>query len=273
MPLNPTPLDGRVAAVTGAGRGLGRSIAASLADAGAHVWVLSRNGEELDAVVEQIRMAGGRADAVAVDLQDEQALAQATTRVLSSTPRVDILVNNAGINRKKPVVALESQPDRQLGQPGSASADDVMTDDDWNAILDTHVRASLQLIRAFVPGMVDRGHGRIINIGSSSTIRSANLCAPYQVAKGAMDSLTRALAKEWAAYGVTVNSMAPGHFRTSMTKALHDSPEGQAWLAERIPMRRTGDAAELGALAVHLAGDLASFITGQTIYVDGGETL
>lgn len=95
----------------------------------------------------------------------------------------------------------------------------------------------------------------------------------YQVAKGALDQLTRGLAKEWAAFGITVNTIAPGHYRTSMTKALHDSPEGQAWLRERIPMRRTGDAADLGALAVHLASDLASFITGQTIFVDGGETL
>lgn len=270
MPVDNNSLQDRVALVTGSGRGLGRTIAESLARAGAHVWVVSRNREELDEVVAGIRTAGGSADAAVVDLQDGAALDALRDQVSERTRAVDIIVNNAGINRKKPVLPI---PDDTGTQPGAGPIDLAMSDEDWNSILDTHVRGSLHLIRAFVPQMLAQRHGRIINIGSSSTLRSPDYCVPYQVAKGSLDHLTRGLAKEWAPYGVTVNSIAPGHFRTSMTKALHDSEEGQAWLRQRIPMRRTGDPAELGALTVHLAGDLASFITGQTIYVDGGETL
>lgn len=271
MPVHLNPLEGRVALVTGAGRGLGRSIAGALADAGAHVWVVSRNKDELDTVVTEIRARGGSAESVSADLRDELALDDLRTQVLERTPVVDIIVNNAGINRKKPVIPL---PEENSGnQPGAGPVDLALSDEDWNSILDTHVRSSLHLIRSFAPAMLAQRRGRIINIGSSSTLRSPDFCVPYQVAKGSLEHLTRGLAKEWAPYGVTVNSIAPGHFRTSMTKALHDSAEGQEWLRQRIPMRRTGDPAELGALAVHLAGDLASFITGQTIYVDGGETL
>jgi NAD(P)-dependent dehydrogenase (short-subunit alcohol dehydrogenase family) len=271
MSADKNSLDGRVALVTGSGRGLGRAIAESLSHAGAHVWVVSRNREELDDVVAGIRKAGRRADAAVVDLQDGAALDALRDQVSEQSPVVDIVVNNAGINRKKPVVPV---PDETTGaQPGAGPVDSAMSDDDWNSILDTHVRGSLHLIRTFVPAMLAQRHGRIINIGSSSTLRTPDYCVPYQVAKGSLDHLTRGLAKEWAPYGVTVNSIAPGHFRTSMTKALHDSEDGQAWLRQRIPMRRTGNPAELGALAVHLAGDLSSFITGQTIYVDGGETL
>ncbi|MBD0860489.1 SDR family oxidoreductase [Gordonia sp. zg691] len=264
------PLTGRTALVTGSGRGLGRAIADSLADAGAHVWVVARTEDELSVVLDGIRDRGGTGDIATVDLRSPAELADLTRRVMSATPVVDILVNNAGINRKKPVLPLDTNTAQQ---PGARPHHDAMTDDDWTAILDTHVTASLSLIRSFVPAMLAQQHGRIINIGSSSTVRSPDYCVPYQVGKGALDHLTRGLAKEWAPFNITVNSIAPGHFRTSMTQALHDSEEGQQWLRERIPMRRTGNPQELGALAVHLASDHASFITGQTIYVDGGETL
>jgi NAD(P)-dependent dehydrogenase (short-subunit alcohol dehydrogenase family) len=269
------PLLGRSALVSGAGRGLGRVIATSLAEAGAAVCVVSRNAEELDSLASSINAAGGRALAFTADIRNRGDLDRLRDAVLDQVEVIDILVNNAGNLAKRPVIPLpvDESSGEKVGQPGSGPADVAMTDEEWDSVLDTHVRASLHLIRSFVPGMLTQSRGRLINIASSAVARSANLTVSYQVAKGAMVQLTRALAKEWAAFGVTVNTIAPGQFRTSMTQALHDSPEGQAWLKERIPMRRTGDARELGALVVHLAGDLASFITGQTIFVDGGETL
>ncbi|KRA24667.1 short-chain dehydrogenase [Microbacterium sp. Root61] len=267
------PLTDRTALVTGAGRGIGRSIAVSLAAAGATVVVMARTADQLDVTVAEIEAAGGRAIAAPCDIRDPADVGRAVAAALEVVPGVDILVNNAGNNVKAPVVPLPVAPGTAIGQPGSRPSDLALSDEEWDSVLDTHVRGSIALIRLLVPGMFDRGRGRVINIGSSSVMRASNLTTPYKVAKGAITHLTQSLAKEWAAYGVTVNAIAPGHFRTDMTKALHDSPEGQAWLKERIPMQRTGDTRELGALAVFLAGDLASFITGQVIYVDGGETL
>lgn len=266
-------LNGRTALVSGAGRGIGRAIAQALAAAGARVVILARSAEQVGETVDAIVEAGGQALPAAVDLREPEALDEVADRLLADVGGIDILVNNAGINMKRPFIPLPPLEGAESGQAGSGTLDVGMTDDEWDAIFDTHVRASLHLIRRFVPGMLERRHGRVINIGSSAVARTPNFSGPYKVAKGTLIHLTAALAKEWAEYGVTVNAIAPGHFRTEMSRALHDSPEGQAWLRERIPMRHAGDVGELGALAAHLAGDLSSFITGQVIYVDGGETL
>lgn len=266
-------LAGRRALVSGSGRGIGRAIAVALADAGAEVAILARHADQVADAVAEISARGGRAIGASCDLRSADEVERAVGEVLASFGGVDILVNNAGINAKRPVVALPVDDGESVGQPGSGAAHVAMSDAEWDAILDTHVRASLHLIRQVVPGMLERRWGRVINISSSAVGRSPNLTTPYKVAKGALTHLTYSLANEWAAYGVTVNAIAPGHFRTDMSKALHDSPEGQAWLRERIPMRHAGDVRELGALAVHLSGELSSFITGQLIYVDGGETL
>lgn len=255
--------------VTGAGRGLGRAMAEALAGAGATVYGISRARDELEDLERTCASGPGRVVPVPADVSDAADLDRAATVVLSSAGRVDVLVNNAGNNIKGLMVPL---PTAETAVGASAAAD-AFTRSDWDAIMDTHVRGSVQLINSFVPGMLESQHGRIINIGSSALRRTPRLVVPYQVAKGVMEHLTRALAFEWASHGVTVNMIAPGHFRTSMTKVLHDSVEGQRFLRERIPVGHAGNASELGALVVHLAGDSSSFTTGQTIFVDGGETL
>ena len=271
--MHDAPLAGHTAVVSGSGRGIGRAIAEALADAGATALILARHADQVDEAVDHIRSRGGRALPFVADLRDPATVESAWERLRGQAGDVDIVVNNAGINAKRPFVPLPVPEGETVGQPGSGPASKGMTDEEWDGIFDTHVRASLHLIRLFGPGMLARGWGRVINIGSSAVGRSPNLSGPYKVAKGALMQYTAALAKEWAPYGVTVNAISPGHFRTDMSKALHDSPEGQAWLRERIPMGHAGDIRELGALAAFLSGDLASFITGQMIYVDGGETL
>lgn len=267
-------LDNRTALVTGAGRGIGRAIATALAENGATVIVMSRSRDELESVANTIEAAGGRCVAAPADLRDVTDIERAVRAAEAETGPVDVLVNNAGNNVKAPVVPLPADADDvPVGTPGSRAANEALTDMEWDSILDTHVRGSLALARLVAPGMLDRRYGRIVNIGSSSVARTPGLTSPYTVAKGTIAYLTRALALEWAPYGVTVNAICPGHFRTEMTKALHDSDSGQAWLRERIPMGHAGDIRELGALAVHLVSDVSSFITGQLIYVDGGETL
>jgi NAD(P)-dependent dehydrogenase (short-subunit alcohol dehydrogenase family) len=266
-------LEGRTALVTGAGRGIGRAIAEALAEAGATVVAMSRTEEQLAEVVAAITAAGGRAIAAPADLQDAAGLVRAYEEAVAQVGGIDILVNDAGNNFKRPTVPLPVPEGTAVGQPGSDPADMVMTDENWDAVLDTHVRGAVALARLAVPGMLERRWGRIINIGSTSVARSSNLTAPYQVAKATMTALTMSWAKEWAEYGITVNAIGPGHFRTELTKRLHDSEEGQAWLRERIPMRHTGDPREIGALAVYMAGPLSSYMTGQVVYVDGGETL
>jgi NAD(P)-dependent dehydrogenase (short-subunit alcohol dehydrogenase family) len=264
---------GRTALVTGAGRGIGRSIALALAESGATVIAMARSGDQLDDVVHEIEGKGARAVASVADLRDVADVERALRAAEAEAGHVDILVNNAGTNVKAPVLPLPVERDTPLGTPGSRAADEALRDEEWDSILDTHVRGSLALMRLVAPRMIEARFGRVINIGSSAIGRTPDLTTPYTVAKATLASLTRALAKEWAPYGVTVNAICPGHFRTDMSKALHDSETGQAWLRQRIPMGHAGDLRELGALAAHLAGDLSSFITGQSIYVDGGETL
>lgn len=267
------PLAGRTALVSGSGRGIGRTIAIALAEAGATSVIVARNAGQVEETVADIIGRGGLAIPAPADLTDADAIKAVGAEILERVAGIDILVNNAGINLKRPFVRLPVPDESAVGQAGSGDAGLGMTDDEWDAILDTHVRASMHLARTFVPGMLERRSGRVITVGSSAVARSPDFSGPYTVAKGALMHLTRSWAKEWAPYGVTVNAIAPGHFRTDMSKALHDSPEGQAWLRKRIPMGHAGDVRGLGALAVFLAGDLASFITGQVVYVDGGETL
>jgi NAD(P)-dependent dehydrogenase (short-subunit alcohol dehydrogenase family) len=257
--------------ITGASDGIGKQLAFDVARAGGHVLLVARTRSKLEAVRDEIGQIGGTAFVHPCDLSDMDDIARMADEVVAEHGAVDVLVNNAGNNVKAPVVPLPvDDADEPVGTPGSRAADAALTDAEWDSILDTHVRGSLALTRLVSPAMLERRYGRVINIGSSSVARTPGLTSPYTVAKGTVAYLTRALAKEWAPYGVTVNAICPGHFRTEMTKALHDSESGQAWLRERIPMREAGDVREIGALAAHLASDVSSFITGQLIAINGG---
>jgi NAD(P)-dependent dehydrogenase (short-subunit alcohol dehydrogenase family) len=261
-------LDGRTALVTGGGRGIGRTIALAYAGAGCNVAVAARSEEQLKQVQGEIEALGARGLALVADITDPEEVRSMATAVLEEFGTVDILVNNAGNLIYKPLVPL---PDASLKARWTTPG--PTTDEEWFTTLNTHVSGAFFAMRELVPAMLQNRWGRVINITSAARLRTVPFCASYEMAKGALAALTRSLAYEWAAYNVTVNAIAPGHFHTQMSADLHEIPKSREWMMKRIPMRREGELYELGALALYLASDMAGFMTGQEMLVDGGEFL
>ncbi len=266
--LSELSLHGRRALITGGGSGIGRAIAIALAEAGARVRVGGRRESALTATAEAITAAGGEAVVEVVDVTSESAVSDCAARILESWGGIDIVVNCAGSLLFKPFVPLPGLRPSHL--PDFATP---ISAEQWADILGVHVGGAIAVLRALAPTMLEQRNGRVINVTTASLGRTGRFTTGYDVSKAALAQLTRSLGYEWARFGVTVNSIAPGHFPTEMTQELHESEQGQRYLENRIPMRRTGDVRDLGATAVFLASDRAGFLTGQTLYVDGGESL
>jgi NAD(P)-dependent dehydrogenase (short-subunit alcohol dehydrogenase family) len=187
--------------------------------------------------------------------------------VLDRFGRVDLVVNNAGALLYRPLVPL---PGKEDAFPGF---DRPVSDDEWNGVLEVHLGGAVRMLRAFGPTLLERRYGRVVNVVSNVVRRTVPYCVAYDTAKGALVQLTRSLAREWAPYGVTVNAVAAGHFETAMTRAQFGNEETLRALLRRVPVRRMGEADEFAALVAHLCGEESGFVTGETIGVDGGETL
>lgn len=245
-------LSGRVAVVTGSSRGLGRAIATALADAGAAVCVTSRKRESLPEVVQEIGEMGCEVIGVELDVRKKESIAAMAGKVIEHFGRVDILVNNAGTNIRKP--ALE------------------MTWDDWDTVLDTNLKSVFFCSQALVPHMMKQGWGRVINIGSATSIMGFPNISPYCASRGAIVQLTKSLAVEWGPQGINVNVLGPGWFRTEQTRVLWENEEWMSLMKQRIPNGHIAEPAELCAAAVFLASDAASYVNGALWMVDGGFT-
>jgi 2-deoxy-D-gluconate 3-dehydrogenase len=245
-------LDGKVAVVTGAGRGLGKVAALALAKAGADVALLARSAMELAEVARQIEALGRRALALPTDVTDEHAVEEAAEAVVEDFGRVDALVNNAGIAHAAPLLEL------QLG--------------DLRRLLDVNVVGAFLCARAFGGHMVAARSGRVINVASVAGLAGEPKLTGYCASKGAIIAFSRALAVEWARHGVTVNALAPGYFRTDLNAAALDDPEVGPKIVRQIPLGRTGRPDELGATFVYLASEASAFMTGSVIVIDGGQT-
>lgn len=246
-------LEGRRALVTGGSKGLGKVIALALAQAGADVAIASRTLAECETAANEIHQQTGRkTHAIAADVSRSGEVAGLMAAAQGALGPLDILVNNAGINVRAPA--------------------HEMTERDWDAIVDINLKAPFLCAREVLPGMCQRGWGRILNLGSIMSIVSLPGRSPYAAAKAGVLGLTRTLALECAAKGVTVNAICPGPFATEMNKPLLSDPIKYNEFVSRIPMGRWGELHEVMGAALFLASDASSFVTGTALYVDGGWT-
>jgi NAD(P)-dependent dehydrogenase (short-subunit alcohol dehydrogenase family) len=243
-------LEGKVAVVTGGTSGIGRALSLGLAGAGADVIATARRQQQVDETASAIEAIGRLTLRLASDVCDRASLVRVRDAATDRFGKVDILINCAGRIKRTPTL--------------------TMPEDEWTAILDTNLTGTLRACQVFGKHMLDRGYGRIVNIASLNTFVALSEVAAYAASKAGVASLTRSLAVEWSKKGVTVNAIAPGVFRTELNAQLLDSTARGQELLMRTPMGRFGKTEELIGAAIFLASDAASFVTGQTLVVDGG---
>jgi gluconate 5-dehydrogenase len=243
-------LSGKIALVTGTSRGLGQYFARALARAGADIAMTSRKRDTCAPFQKEIETLGRRTFATDLDVRDHASIQRAVAEIEAHFGKIDILVNNAGCNVRKPALDV--------------------TWDDWNLVLDTNLRGTFFVAQAVARGMIARGEGRIINIGSVTCVAGYAGLGPYGASRGGVKQLTMSLADDWGKHGVTVNCLAPGWFRTEQNKVLYENEDWVKYLCDRIPLKRPGRPDDLDGAVVFLASESSRYVTGQTLLVDGG---
>jgi NAD(P)-dependent dehydrogenase (short-subunit alcohol dehydrogenase family) len=246
-------LDGKVAMVTGASRGIGKEVAIALAKSGADVALIARNEDELNEVAKEIEQLGKRALSVPMDLLNVDGMADKIEEIYNHFGRIDILVNNAGINITKPAVEV--------------------TEEDWDRVLDINLKSVFFLCKNVAKYMIPNREGKIINMSSQMAFVGYYKRAAYGSSKGGLLQLTRNLAIEWSKYNIKVNSIAPTFIETPMTKAMFEDEEFLKDVLNRIPLGRLGQTKDLFGAVIYLSSSASDMVTGHTIMVDGGWTV
>ncbi|PBC47653.1 SDR family NAD(P)-dependent oxidoreductase [Rhodococcus sp. ACPA1] len=248
-----TSLEGKAAIVTGAGRGLGRSMAHALVEAGAAVTVAARTGTELDSFVEEVKAAGGQALACPTDITDEASVERMVEATVETFGRVDVLVNNSGIVASTPLVEQSAE--------------------EWDRVVATNLRGTYLATRAVGRHLVAQKSGKVVNIASNFALQGVANHAAYSASKAGVIAFTRSMAIEWARYGIQVNAIAPGYFATALNAEMRDDADALASVVRAIPARRLGEPDELKPWLLLLAGGDSNFMTGEVIVIDGGQSV
>ncbi|MCY9665394.1 3-oxoacyl-ACP reductase FabG [Paenibacillus alginolyticus] len=246
-------LQNKIALVTGAGRGIGRALAIGLAEAGADVALFARTASDIEEVAHEIRALGRKAYPFSVDVTNREQIEEAVQQIIEQTGRLDILVNNAGMNIRSQALAV--------------------TDEEWDTIMQTNLKSAFLCSQIVARHMQQKEYGRIINIASVAGQVALRTGVVYAATKAAMIQMTKVLALEWGKYGINVNSIGPWYFKTPLTEKILANPDYLAEIIARTPLRRVGELEELVGPAVFFASDAANYVTGQTLFVDGGMTI
>lgn len=253
MSMDLFALAGKVAMVTGSTRGLGEVTAKALAKAGADVAVCGRNRADLDRVSTDIKDLGTDSAGFVLDVTLKDKVHEGVDQILKHFGKVDILVNNAGVNYRVPVLEFPEES--------------------WDLIINTNLKGYFLVAQAVVPQMLERGYGKVINMSSIFGMTPLPNQLAYASSKGGVDQMTKVMALEWAKQGVRVNAIGPTYFETELVSEIRNDPERFNFINERTPMGRWGQPPELEGIVIFLASPASDFITGQTIYIDGGWTV
>ncbi len=265
-------LEGRAAIVTGAGRGIGKAISLALAEAGADIAAVARTREQIEQTAEEIRQLGRKALAIPADVVQETQVKRAVEQTVSQFGKIDILVNNAGIGGEDGAIAHIPGDTRQAGFEKWGFGNRQITPEDWRLVIDTNLTSVFLFAQAVGPHMMRQESGRVINIASMYAAMGVPYSAAYCASKAGLVALTRCLAAEWAPFNICVNAIGPGMIETPMTAKFFDGSEWAQTYLKAIPLGRIGQGREVASLALYLASDASSYMTGQTIYLDGGQT-
>ena len=243
-------LEGKNAFISGASRGLGRQFANALAKAGANVVITSRTLESLESTKQEIEAIGRKCINIKMEVLEEESIIMAVKKAETELGPISILINNAGCNIRKPALEVTWQ--------------------DWETVVDTNLKGAFFLAKEIAKGMTERGYGRIVNIGSVTSVAGYAGLGPYGASRGGIKQLTMSLAHDWGDKGVTVNCLAPGWFKTEQNSNLFKNSEWVSYIEERIPLGRVGRPNDLDGTCIFLSSDASAYVTGQTLLVDGG---